>query len=157
MVRVNIGDLRFDPILHKGYKVIQELEPDLTDMQEKWHWADHIVIVYPNWWCTMPALLKGMFDRMYLPGFAFNFEKSSGKLVQRLKGKTARVIVTAGNYSPFMTWLRFGDCANEIVHGILGFAGIKARTTTFGPCDRVTDACSAKWKGKVARLGKNGR
>ena len=155
--RVNISDMRFDPILHKGYKVIQELEPDLVAMQEKWQWADHIVIVYPNWWCTMPALLKGMFDRMYLPGFAFNFEKPSHRLIQRLNGKTARVIVVAGTHSPFMTWLKFGDYTNEIVHGILGFAGIKARATTFGPCDHATDACRAKWKAKVARLAQNGK
>lgn len=157
VVRVNISDLHFDPILHKGYRVIQELEPDLKDMQEKWRWADHIVIVYPNWWCTMPAILKGMFDRMYLPGFAFNFEKPSGKLIQRLKGKTARVIVVAGTHSPFMTWLKFGDYTNEIVHGILGFAGVRAHATTFGPCDHVTDAHRAKWISKVARLGKRGK
>lgn len=157
VVRVNIGDLQFDPILHKGYKVIQELEPDLTDMQEKWRWADHIVIVYPNWWCTMPAILKGLFDRVYLPGFAFNFEKPSGKLIQRLKGKTARVLVVMGNNSPFMTWFKFGDYTNEIVHGILGFAGIRACSTTFGPSDHATDAQRSAWKKKVARLGKNGR
>ncbi len=156
VVRVNISDLKFDPILHKGYRVIQELEPDLKDMQEKWRWAEHIVIVYPNWWCTMPALLKGLFDRMYLPGFAFNFEKPSGKLIQRLKGKTARVIVIAGTQSPFMTWLKYGDCTNEILHGILGFAGIKARASAFGPCDRMTEEGRTKWKAKVARLGKCG-
>jgi putative NADPH-quinone reductase len=157
VVRVNIGDMKFDPILHKGYRVIQELEPDLKDMQEKWRWADHIVIVYPNWWCTMPALLKGLFDRMYLPGFAFNFEKPSGKLIQRLKGKTARVIVIAGTHSPFMTWLKFGDYTNEIVHGILGFAGVIAHASTFGPCDHVTDEHRTKWKVKVAQLGKCGK
>ena len=152
VVRMNIGELSFDPILHKGYKEIQELEPDLLKVQEHWTWADHVVIVYPNWWCTMPALLKGMFDRMFLPGFAFNFEKPSGKLIQRLKGKTGRVIVVAGTHSPFMTWLKFGDYTNEIVHGILGFAGMKAKTTTFGPCNRADEKQHIKWKKRVAKL-----
>ena len=154
--RVNVGELHFDPILHHGYKEIQELEPDLVQLQETWNWADHTVIIYPNWWCTMPAIIKGMFDRMWLPGFAFNFDKKTKKLIQRLRGKTARVIVVAGTHSPFMTWLKFGDYTNEIAHGILGFAGIKTKVTTYGPCERVEDSVREKWLKKVAAMGKRG-
>ncbi len=154
--RFNVNDLKFDPILHKGYKAIQPLEPDLVKIQEVWNWADHVVIVYPNWWCTMPAVLKGMFDRMFLPGFAFNFDKQTKKLIQRLKGKTARVIVLAGTHSPFMTWLKFGDFTNEIQFGILGFAGMKAKVSAFGPCDRVSEAVRQKWIAKVAGFGTKG-
>lgn len=157
VVRFNLSQLKFDPILHKGYKEIQALEPDLVKVQEAWKWADHVVIVYPNWWCTMPALLKGFFDRIYLPGFAFNFDKQTKKLIQRLKGKTARVIVLAGTHSPFMTWLKFGDFTNEIQFGILGFAGMKSNVTTYGPCDRVSEAKREKWIKEVEVLGKKAR
>lgn len=154
--RANLGELHFDPILRKGYKEIQELEPDLVAVQEHWRWADHTVIIYPNWWNTMPAILKGMFDRMWLPGFAFNFDKKTKKLVQRLKGKTARVIVVAGTNSPFATWWNYGDYTNEIQHGILEFAGITTRVTTFGPCERVSDAAREKWLLEIEKLGKRG-
>lgn len=153
VVRVNINDLKFDPILHKGYKEIQPLEPDLKKLQDQWNWADHVVIIYPNWWCTMPAILKGMFDRMFLPGFAFNFDKKTKKLIQRLKGKTAHVIVLAGTHSPFMTWLKFGDFTNEIRYGILEFAGMKAKVTTYGPCDRVSETRRTRWLHQIAYMG----
>lgn len=155
--RINIGEINFDPILHKGYKEIQQLEPDLLALQEDIKASDHLVIIYPNWWCTMPALLKGLFDRVWLPGFAFNFDKVNKKLIQRLKGKTARVIVVAGTHSPFQTWWKFGDYTNEIQDGILGFAGIDARVTTFGPCDKVDDLQRDTWLLQVERLASRGK
>jgi NAD(P)H dehydrogenase (quinone) len=154
--RVNIGNLIFDPVLHRGYKEIQQLEPDLRMMQDKILWADHIVFIYPNWWCSMPALMKGMFDRMWLPGFAFNFDKETKKLIQRLTGKTARVIIIAGTHSPFMTWWKFGDYTNEITHGILGFAGIQTKVTALGPSDRVKPEVLDLWVEKVRRLSEKG-
>lgn len=154
--RWNVGEMQFDPILHKGYKEIQELEPDLLALQEDIRWADHIVVVYPNWWCTMPALLKGLFDRFWIPGFAFNFDKETKKLIKRLSGKTGRVIIVAGTHSPFRTWWQFGDFTNEIQHGILGFAGIKTKVSAFGPCEKVDDTCRNNWAKEVTALGTKG-
>lgn len=156
VVRVNIGEMKFDPILRKGYKEIQQLEPDLVQLQEAIKWADHVVIVYPNWWCTMPAILKGLFDRIWIPGFAFNFDKQTKKIIQRLKGKTARVIIVAGSHSPLKTWWMFGDYTNEIQFGILGFSGMNTAVSAYGPCERITDAHREKWLKEVETLGKRG-
>jgi NAD(P)H dehydrogenase (quinone) len=155
--RFNIGDMHFDPILHKGYKEIQVLEPDLIALQDAIKWSDHVVIIYPNWWCTMPAILKGLFDRMWIPGFAFNFDKQTKKCIRHLKGKTGRTIVVAGTNSPFMTWWLYGDYTNEIQHGILGFAGIDTSVCTFGPSEKVDDAKRESWLRKVDVLGKSAR
>ncbi len=156
VVRVNIGELNFDPILHRGYKEIQQLEPDLVQLQETINWADHVVIVYPNWWCTMPAMLKGLFDRIWIPGFAFNFDKQTKRVVQRLKGKTGRVIIVAGSHSPFKTWWLFGDYTNEIQYGILGFAGISTAVYPIGPTERTTDTQRKNWLKRIEQLGKRG-
>ncbi|NBD73914.1 flavodoxin family protein [Patescibacteria group bacterium] len=153
--RFNLGEMHFDPILHRGYKEIQELEPDLVNLQNAWRWCDHVVIVYPNWWNTMPALLKGMFDRMWLPGFAFNFNKQTKRVEQHLKGKTARVIIVAGTNSAFSTWWSVGDYSNEIRNGILRFSGHDpVCVSTFGPSEKVSDERREHWKEEVARLGK---
>ncbi len=152
--RVNIGDMNFDPILHKGYKEIQALEPDLLDLQDKFRWADHVVIVYPNWWCTMPAILKGLFDRFWIPGFAFNFNKETKQLDKHLVGKTGRVIIVMGTHSPFKTWWQFGDYTNEIQYGILEFAGIKTKVSAYGPCEKVGQPCREGWLKDVAKLGR---
>ena len=155
--RINVSELTFDPCLHLGYSKIQPLEPDLVMVQESIAWAEHVVFIYPNWWITMPAVMKGLFDRMWLPGFAFNFDKQTKKLVQRLKGKTARVIIIAGTHSPFMTWWKFGDYTNELVHGILGFAGITAKVSAFGPAERVSAQKLEEWIKQVSHLGSGGK
>lgn len=154
--RVNIGELNFDPILHKGYKEIQPLEPDLVALQEKFLWANHIVIVYPNWWCTMPAILKGLFDRFWLPGFAFNFNKQTKQIEKHLKGRTGRVIILSGTHSPFKTWWQFGDFTNEIQYGILEFAGIRTGVSAFGPCEKVDDKIRGKWLKEVEDMARKG-
>jgi NAD(P)H dehydrogenase (quinone) len=156
VTRVNIGEMQFDPILHKGYKEIQALEPDLVALQETIRAVDHVVVIYPNWWCTMPAILKGLFDRIWLPGFAFNFDKVTKKLIKRLEGKTARVIIVAGTHSPFQTWWQFGDYTNEIQHGILEFAGLNTKVTAFGPCDKVDGVCRESWLTDIEKLATKG-
>ena len=91
---VFLADLRFDPVLHHGYKEIQELETDPVHAQELIKWADHLVFVYPLWWATMPALLKGFLDRTLLPDFAFKYRPNSPFWDKDLTGKTARMIIT---------------------------------------------------------------
>ena len=139
--RLNIGDLSFDPLLHKGYKVIQELEDDLLRVQRLMRWAEHVVIFYPNWWGTMPAILKGMFDRMFLPGFAFRFRKTgilkSVRWEKLLRGRSATVCITM-NYKPIVARLLFGDNSNEITRNILGFAGFSpVHLMKFGPVEKI--------------------
>ena len=51
---VNLYDLKFNPILNHGYRLITELEPDLMKIQQDILNAEHLVLVYPNWWGTFP-------------------------------------------------------------------------------------------------------
>lgn len=154
--RINIGDLKFDPILHKGYKSIQELEPDLKVVQENIKWADHFVIFYPSWWSTMPSLLKGMFDRMWLPAFAFNFNKNGFGWKKHLKGRSAFVVVCSDSH-PFIARVLMGDSTNEIKRGILKFAGFSPVTLLkVGPLRKISEEGKKKWEKRLFKLGKKG-
>jgi NAD(P)H dehydrogenase (quinone) len=158
--RLNIGEMQFDPILHQGYRAMQELEPDLKKFQEYVKWADHVVIVHPVWWLGMPALLKGLFDRAWLPGSAFRYIKTkTGKNTifwhRLFRGKTARLIVTSGT-SPWLERLFPGNVNSQLKWGILWFAGFSTRTIWFGPAEHVADERKARWIATVRELGKRG-
>ncbi len=154
--RMNIGQMHYDPILHEGYKSIQELEPDLKTFQANISWCEHLVIVYPIWWGAMPAALKGLFDRAWLPHFAFIFAHHGLTWSKLLKGRTARLITSANSY-PWVLYLMYGSATAHLAHSILRFAGIRARATLFGPSERASATTHAKWFRRVAALARVGK
>ena len=158
--RMNIGEMRFDPILHRGYRQRQELEPDLLRFQQLIVGSDHFVVIHPVWWVGMPAILKGLFDRAWLPGSAFRYLKTkAGKNTifwhRLFRGKSARIIVASGT-PPWMVRLLPGNVNAQLKWGILWFAGFWVRTTWFGPSENVPEARRARWLRKVRRLGRKG-
>lgn len=158
--RMNIGEMQFDPILHKGYRAIQELEPDLKSFQERIVWADHFVVVYPVWWVGMPAALKGLFDRAWLPGSAFRYIKThAGNRTifwhRLFRGKTARIIMTSGT-APLLVRFLPGNVNAQLRWGILWFAGFKVRTIWFGPAENVPEEKKKRWIQRIRELGRKG-
>lgn len=153
---VNLGELRFDPVLWKGYNIIQELEPDLIKAQELIQWSNHMVFVYPNWWGTMPALMKGFFDRAFLPGFAFKYRENSTLWDKLLSGRSAHLIVTMDTPPWYYRWIYHRPGHNEMKRTILGFCGVKVKTITEvaivrNSLPKVRD----KWISMIKRLGSN--
>ena len=151
---LQLGELKFDPILWNGYNKIQELEPDLIRAQELIKWSDHLVFVYPNWWGAMPALMKGFFDRVFLPGFAFKYREDSAFWDKLLYGRTAHLIVTMDTPPWYYRWIYHRPGHNEMKHTILGFCGIKvAKITEFAIVKNAMPEKREKWINRVKELG----
>ncbi|MFZ4766853.1 MAG: NAD(P)H-dependent oxidoreductase, partial [Roseimicrobium sp.] len=150
-----LGDVAFDPILHQGYGGKQELEPGLKEIQDAIAWADHLVFVYPNWWGSMPALLKGFFDRVLSPGFAFKYRDHSPFWDRLLVGRSAHAFVTMDT-PPWYYWLVYRMVGHrQLRSNILEFCGIKpVRTTSLGPVRHSSPAQREAWLQQVARYAK---
>lgn len=99
-------DVRFNDLYRKDFNPVLgfadfeawgkgSVPDDVQPYQDDIDWADGLLFVYPNWWNSRPALLKGYIDRVYTKGFAFDFDENG--LVGKLKGKRAIVIVTNGS------------------------------------------------------------
>lgn len=53
----------------------REHDSDVLEMQKKITAADTLIFIYPVWWYTMPARLKGFIDRVFTSRFAYRFFK----------------------------------------------------------------------------------
>jgi putative NADPH-quinone reductase len=152
---VHLIDLKFNPILTFGYRKISELEPDLLNMQQEISAADHLVFVYPNWWSTLPALLKGFIDRVFVPTFAFKYRPNSPFWDKLLKGKTARLIVTMDTPQWYYWLINKNAGHNAMKVGILEFSGIKPVKISSFAIIKSSDATKRnKWLDDVEALGK---
>ncbi|MGE4511198.1 MAG: NAD(P)H-dependent oxidoreductase [Sulfurimonadaceae bacterium] len=153
--KVAIRELDFDPILRYGYTKRMELEPDLVRQQELLRQCDHLVIVLPFWWGGMPALLKGYFDRVFLPDFAFTCQEIRCKGL--LQGKTASIIYTQD--APFLwTFFMYRDAFwHTLKSAILRFCGFgSVRRKCFTGVRKSTDMQRKEWLEEVYALGKRG-
>lgn len=149
-----VGDLDFDPIRRTGYGEAPPLEPDLVRAQEDIAWCDHMAWAYPNWWGTMPALMKGFIDRAILPGFAFKYHE--GKLLwdKLLKGRSARLLVTMDTPALWYRWVIGRPGHKQMRHSVLGFCGVKpVRVSQFGVVKKATPDRREKWLRSARDLG----
>jgi NAD(P)H dehydrogenase (quinone) len=152
--RINLAELSFDPILRHGYAEPQELEPDLVNAQKELKWAEHVVFVYPTWWGSMPALLKGFIDRTFLPGFAFKYHKRSPFWSRLLTGRTAELLVTMDTPPLFNRFVNLSPGERQMKRSVLQFTGIRPKkATSFGKVRGASEAKRAKWIAKAAKLG----
>lgn len=128
---IPLSDLKFNPILKYGYRKRVELEPDLLHAWELIKQADHIVWLYPTWWGTVPSLLKGFIDRMFLPGFAYEYLNKSLFPEKLLDGKTSEIISTMD--TPVWYYkLFYKDIGGRMLRKNIGaFCGLKNIRTTY--------------------------
>ena len=140
VMRMNLIDLKFDPILRSGYGRIQNLEPDLVEAQRLLKWANHLVFVFPVWWSAPPALLKGFIDRVFLPGFAFKYREHSSKWDKMLLGKSSRLIITSDAPVAWLYLAYFHPAVNMMKKAVLEFCGVSpVSITSFGSIKNAND------------------
>lgn len=91
----DLPDTKLNPqyfLSQKTAFINHALSNDIKTEIEKIIFAKHIIFQFPLWWFSVPAILKGWFDRILVKGFAYD----TGKILSDglLKGKTASLVVT---------------------------------------------------------------
>ena len=107
-----------------------------------------IIIVYPTWWNSTPAILKGFFDRVLTSRFAFKYD-SKGIPHGLLKGKVA-VITTTGASSSLHSIFQGGRSLKVVTKDTLTFCGYEPKGFLIGAATHLTD----KQKRKIENITK---
>lgn len=106
-----------------------EPTPDIIAEQERINRADALVLVYPVYWWSFPALLKGWIDRVLINGWAYD-DTSSDRLIKKMQHLPVHLVSIAG--SNVQTYARhgyYGAMKTQINHGIFDYCGAPVLTS----------------------------
>ncbi|WP_135450403.1 NAD(P)H-dependent oxidoreductase [Tabrizicola caldifontis] len=152
----------FDPVMSTKERRLYNEEgpppPDLRPHVEALQWAEGLIFVYPTWWYSQPAILKGWMDRVWRPGITFTLPTPTQAMRPALTNvRLIGVITTFG--SPWWFWtLLIGAPGRKIMLRGLRFC-THPRTRTFWlglhEMDTQTDAARRRYLDRVrARIAR---
>jgi putative NADPH-quinone reductase len=153
--RIDVAQLHF-PLLRER----EDWEHDapvssIATAQSDIQWAQHVVIIYPMWLGALPALLKGFFEQLLRPGFAFKYEKA-GSVQVLLGGRSARTITTMGMPGLIYRWWYRAHTLRSLERNVLRFVGIApCRNTVIGLVEAMSAAKRKRWLEEIAQLGRS--
>ena len=122
-------DPRFGPADRHTYRVGGDFPEDVAREQRRLDAAEHLVLVFPVYWWSMPALLKGWIDRVFVNGWAFDVGQA-GALRRNLGRLTVHLLPIAGDDASVYERHGYGEALRtQIEHGIVDFCGAKRGVT----------------------------
>jgi len=126
-----------------------DVAADLADLE----WAQHVLIVFPQWWGLYPAVLKAWIDRSFVSGVTYR-STAGYRWEPLLTGRTARLIMTC-DVPRFYNQLVYRDAAiSALRRATLGYCGIKTiGVSRFTPVKTSTPQAREKWLAAAGRFG----
>lgn len=151
---IHIATLDF-PLLRT--KEDWENVPPANDIQRAQHaiaWAELVVIFFPLWHGTMPALLKGFLEQVFRPGFAVQKPDSGIRWKRLLTGRRAHIVITMGMPPRVFRWYFRAHGLKVLERNILATAGIgPTRETLIGTVDKRTESRAERWIVAMREIG----
>jgi NAD(P)H dehydrogenase (quinone) len=151
---IRLPDMAFNMDLSAGYAEQHALEESLQSFQASLEWCEHLVIFTPIWWGSVPAKLKGLIDRTFLPGFAFQYEKGKTIPKKLLQGRTARIVMMMDTPPWYYVLLQGAPAVRQLKAATLKFVGFKSvKHNMIGPIISSTSGARTKWINNISKLG----
>jgi len=118
-------------------------------------WAEHLLLLYPLWLGDVPAALKAFLEQVLRPGFAFERDAQGRVGKPRLKGRSARIVVTMGMPGFFYRWFYRAHSLKSLQRNVLKFCGFRpVRSTLVGMVEGNPER-RGHWLEAMRRLGED--
>ena len=132
VVRIELAQIDFPMLRSQQDFEAGQLPSMLVPARDAIVSARHLVIIFPLWHGTMPALLKAFLEQVMRPGIAMEY-RTQGFPRGLLAGRSARIIVTMGMPAFVYRWYFRAHGVRGLERSILRFTGMKpVRETLFG-------------------------
>lgn len=155
VMSLRIADLDFPLLRTQADYEKGEPSQAIRHCQSMLDWATHVVIVYPLWLGSMPAILKGLLEQTLRPGFAFSTRQQGRWPVKLQSGKSARIVVTMGMPGWLYRWYFRAHSLRSLQRNILHFVGFRrVRATLIGNVANLSEAQREAWLQRMRRLGR---
>ncbi|MEO1038266.1 MAG: NAD(P)H-dependent oxidoreductase [Pseudomonadota bacterium] len=151
--RFDVGAMSFD-FLNSAAEMAEPAPEAIRAVQIALERADHLTLIHPLWLGAIPAKAKALLEHVARDNFLIDPAEEGQWPVKRMRGKSARVIVTMG-MPGFAYRLFLGSHSIKALEGgILRMAGFKpVRDIIFGMVDAGDAARRERMLAKVAALG----
>lgn len=132
---VHLAQEGFDPRFtlddRRAYAEQSVFDPAVEAEQRRIDAVGHLVLVFPVYWWSMPALLKGWIDRVFVGGWAFEVGEGD-RVIPKLGGLTMHLLPVSGtSRASFARHGYLESFTTQIEHGIVDYCGAKRGATAF--------------------------
>lgn len=150
----------FQPELSAQERTNQFASPDTkpgiavhaADLQ----WCEALVLVYPTWWSSQPAMLKGWIDRVWVPGVAYDLPEGANRIKPRLHNIRRIAAVTTHGSSKWINTVQGEPGKRILTRSIRLLCSPRTRTSwvaLYG-IDTADDRSRARFLDRVERFGR---
>lgn len=116
--------------------------------------ADGLILVFPQWWFNLPAILKGFIDRVFVPGVAFDHAPDGGRLIPLLTNiRSFWVVTTTGSPWWIVHFYMGNPVRRQLQRGVAAFCskGLDFRMLSLHDMDKASAEKRGRFLDRVRR------
>lgn len=159
---INLDQDDFDPVMRSkdllafvgagraGADALDAIDDQVREYKEHLEWAEHLVMIFPVWWMTTPAMTKGFIDKVIFPAIAYDMK--DGRLVSRLSLRKVTVITTMNTPADIYREVFGNPLEGSLIKGTFRQIGIEnIEWTSLSEVKQVSRGQREAWLEEIER------